>query len=70
LLEEKPFKEDINYEQPVRLVAITPNFNKDNLTDRKYNSLSVQFLHFRILADEKKFYLQLEDIDTGKVSQG
>jgi RecB family endonuclease NucS len=69
LLEEKPFKEDINYEQPVQLVAITPNFHKDNLTDRKYNHLSIDFLKFEVLTNENNLYLRFKNIDTGKVSQ-
>lgn len=39
LLEEKPFSTEIDYKQPVRLVAITPSFHQDNLTDRKYHKL-------------------------------
>lgn len=69
LLEEKPFKEEIDYGQPVYLVAITPSFHKNNLTDRKYNHLSIQFLQFNILVDGEKFYLQLKDIDKEKTSQ-
>ena len=37
LLEEKAFNEEIDYGQPVRLVAIAPSFHKDNFTDRKYH---------------------------------
>lgn len=69
LLEEKPFKEEIDYGQSVHLIAITLKFHKDNFTDRKYNHLSVQFLQFDILVNEVKFYLQLKDIDTEKLSQ-
>lgn len=69
LLEEKPFKEQIDYEQPVHLMAITPKFHKDNFTDRKYNRLSTEFLQFEVLVDGDKFCLQLKNIDTGKVSQ-
>lgn len=69
LLEEKPFKEAIDYGQPVCLVAITPSFHKNNLTDRKYNHLSIQFLQFDILVDGEKFYLQLKDIDISEVLQ-
>lgn len=69
LLEEKPFKEDIDYGQPVHLVAITPNFHKDNLTDRKYNHLFIEFLKFEILTNQNKLYFQCKNIDTGKVSQ-
>lgn len=69
LLEEQPFKEVIDYKQPVHLVAITPNFHKDNLTDRKYNRLSFQFLCFQILVKSENFYFQVKDVDTKKVSQ-
>lgn len=69
LLEEKAFNAEIDYGQPVRLVAIAPNFHKDNLTDRKYHKLFLEFLQFKIDQTSKKFYLQLEDIDTGKVSK-
>ena len=69
LREDKPFKEEIDYEQPIGLLAIAPSFHRDNFTDRKYNPLSVQFLHFETLAEEEKLYLQLKDIDSGKVSK-
>jgi RecB family endonuclease NucS len=69
LLDEKPFHEEIDYEQPVSLVAITPTFHKDNLTDRKYHRISFHFLQFKIIQDEDKLYLQLKDIDTQQVSQ-
>ena len=69
LPDEKPFHEEIDYEQPVILVAITPTFHKDNLTDRKYHSISFHFLQFKIIQDEDKLYLQLKDIDTQQVSQ-
>lgn len=69
LLEEKPFKEDIDYEQPVHLMAITPKFHKDNFTDRKYSRLSSEFLQFEVLVDGNNFCLQLKDIDSGEVSQ-
>ncbi len=69
LREEKPFNDKIDYEQPIGLIAITPSFHKDNFTDRKYNLLSLQFLKFEIFVDGEKFYLQLKDIDGGKVSQ-
>lgn len=69
LLEEKPFKEQVDYAQPIGLMAITPIFHKDNFTDRKYNHLSLRFLQVEIFADGEKFYLQLKDIDTGQVSK-
>ena len=69
LLEGKPFQEDIDYGQPVHLIAITPSFHKDNLIDRKYNHLSIDFLKFEILTDNNNLYFHFKNIDTGKVSQ-
>ncbi|MCL1475769.1 endonuclease NucS domain-containing protein [Argonema antarcticum] len=69
LREEMPFNEEVDYEQPIGLIAIAPSFHRDNFTDRKYNHLSVQFLQFQIFADGEKFYLQLKDVDSNKVWQ-
>ena len=69
LLEEKPFKEEIDYSKAISLVAITPSFHKDNLIDKKYHTLAFQFLDFKIVNLNEKFYLYLKDIDTEKVLQ-
>ena len=36
---EQPFKELIDYNQPIRLIAIAPDFHKHNFIDRHYNKL-------------------------------
>ena len=69
LLEEKPFKEDVNYNTPVRLVAVTLIFHKHNLIDRKYTNLELEFLQFEVLTNEQKFYFQLKSTDGNQVSQ-
>lgn len=69
LREEKPFSEQIDYDRPIRLVAVAPSFHRDNFTDRKYSHLSVEFLHFEILTDEGRFYLQLKNVEPGKVTK-
>ncbi len=69
LLDEKPFTDKVDYQQPVRLVAITPSFHRDNFTDRKYHTLDFQFLEFSVIQDEDKFYLCLKDIDNGEISK-
>jgi len=51
------------------LIAIKPNFHRDNFTDRKYNHLSIKFIRFEILTDDERFYLHLNDIDNQKVSE-
>ncbi len=69
LRQEKPFNEEVDYQQPIGLIAVTPSFHKDNFTDRKYCHLNVQFLRFEVLADGEKFYLQLKDVDSGKLTE-
>src|SRR4028118_806032 len=69
LLEEKPFKEVVDYRQPIDLIAITPKVHRDNLIDKKYHHLSIRFLQFQFVMLEEALYLQLKDIDTNKLFQ-
>ncbi|MEG5001424.1 endonuclease NucS domain-containing protein [Microcoleus sp. B4-D4] len=69
LLEHKPFADRVDYAQPVRLIAITPKFHRDNLTDRKYHGLFFQFLQFAIVPDGEKLSLQLKDVDTEHIDR-
>jgi len=69
LLENKPFPEEVDYGQAISLIAIKPNFHRDNFTDRKYNHLSIKFIRFEVLTDDERFYLHLRDIDNQKVSE-
>ncbi|WP_199249953.1 hypothetical protein [[Phormidium] sp. ETS-05] len=67
--EEKPFAESVDYNLPIRLIAITPSFHRDNFTDRKYCHLDIDFLQFEVIADGEKFYLQLRDVESDRVWQ-
>jgi RecB family endonuclease NucS len=67
LLEEKPFKEVVDYAQPIELIAIIPNLHRDNLTDKKYHHLSITFLQFEIVRVGEKLYLKLKNIDTERL---
>ncbi len=69
LLEHKPFADRVDYAQPVRLIAITPKFHRDNFTDRKYHGLFFQFLQFAIVLSEDNLNLQLKDVDNEQISQ-
>lgn len=66
ILQEKPFCDRIDYNKPVRLIAISPSFHRDNFTDRKYCQLNFQFLEFKISEKDDRFTLKLKDTDTGK----
>jgi RecB family endonuclease NucS len=63
LVETKPFSDKIDYNQPVKLIAIKPSFHRHNHIDRKYTKLIVIFLQFTI---SQNFQLQLQDIDTAQ----
>ena len=69
LLEEKPFQEQVNYQLPVRLIAVAPSFHRHNWLDRKYHKLSFDFMSFTVRQQQNEVYLHLTDLDTKKVSQ-
>lgn len=69
LLNQKPLKQEINYELPVRLIAIAPIFHNHNWIDRKYHKLDLEFVSFTIHQDDNLIYLNLKDLDTQNVSQ-
>jgi Endonuclease NucS len=59
LFVEQPFKDSINYNLPIRLIAIAPDFHKHNFIDRHYNKLEFEFIRFSIIEKTHKFYLNL-----------
>lgn len=67
IIKEQPFPSQIDYEQPIGLIAITPSFHRHNLVDRIYSKLEFQFLSFNIIPIEDEFYLSLTDIDTSEI---
>ena len=69
LLEEKPFEQQVNYQLPVRLIAVAPSFHRHNWIDREYHKLSFEFMFFTIRQQQNEVYLHLTDLDTNKVSQ-
>lgn len=69
LLEHKPFADRVDYDLPVRLIAIAPKFHRDNFTDRKYHDLFFQFLQFAIVPDGENLYLHFKDVDNEQISQ-
>ena len=69
LLEEKAFNEEIDYGQPVRLVAIAPSFHKDNFTDRKYHKLVFEFILFQLIQEGNLLYFNLNNLNGLQVSR-
>jgi RecB family endonuclease NucS len=64
VLQEQPFQEVVDYSKPIKLIAITPGFHRDNWTDRKYNQLNIDFLEYQVVQRQGKFIFILKDQDT------
>lgn len=69
LLEEKPFTVEVNYQQPVRLIAIAASFHKHNFIDKIYSKLDFDFFSFDITQQAKTLYFNLKTTDGVLVSQ-
>ena len=52
ILEEQPFREQVNYKLSVRLQAISPKYHKHNLIDLRYSKLTFELMTFSILSTE------------------
>lgn len=68
LLEAKPFQAEVDYDKPMRLVAVAPSFHRHNEIDRKHHKLSFQFFHFALIESSLKLYFHLKEIDSEQVS--
>ncbi len=69
LIEQKPFPEHINYDQDIRILAITPGFHKDSLLDRKYHKLLFEFWQFEIIEETNNLFLQVKNLDNSQAIQ-
>ncbi len=52
LLGEKPFADLVNYENTIRLIAISPSFHNHNFVDKNYARLEFEFWSFDIAANK------------------
>jgi Endonuclease NucS len=68
LIEEKPFSNLINYDNDIRLIAITPSFHQHNLVDRKHTKLGIEFWSFDIaqIKGTKNISFTLTNCDTNE----
>ena len=63
--EYKPFSEEVNYQLPIRLIAIAPQFHQHNLIDQKYSQLDFELFTFRVLSTKAdSFCFELNDLDS------
>ena len=64
LLEEQPLKNNINYNEEIRLFAICPTFHRHNLIDVKHSRLKFNLFTFSIKAENQEFYFNLSQFIT------
>ncbi|OUL34499.1 hypothetical protein BV372_13945 [Nostoc sp. T09] len=62
LLEKQPFKDIINYDEEIRLIAICPSFHRHNLIDKKYSKLKFNLFTFCIKYQSNEFYFNLSHV--------
>ncbi|PPS43567.1 endonuclease NucS domain-containing protein [Chroococcidiopsis sp. TS-821] len=67
VLEEKPLQPHINYQLPIRLLAIAPSFHRHNWINRKYYKLKLD-ISFTLNPQQHHIYIQLTDLDTKKAT--
>lgn len=61
--QHRPFQDQVNYQLPIRLVAIAPQFHAHSLIDQDYNRLDVELLTFAISSPQSgQFYFQLRQL--------
>ncbi|MGG6241605.1 endonuclease NucS domain-containing protein [Nodosilinea sp. AN01ver1] len=56
-----PFGSEVDFEQPVRLIAIAPGFHQDTLVDCKYSILKIELVTFSIRPQTNSFALLLNN---------
>ncbi len=56
---------DVDYDLPVKLIAITPSFHPHNYIDREYSKLNFDFIEFKLITKrDSELYLHLNNVDT------
>lgn len=64
IVKNKPFSDIVDYEQEIALIAIAPNFHRDNLIDVAYNKLNFNLFNFEIAEYRNKPLFKLNHYQT------
>ena len=67
LAKSQPFSEMVDYNKPILLIGIAPNFHEDNYIDCKYHKLSISLLPFRVVDSQNALFLQISDLNQSKI---
>lgn len=59
LKQEHPFWAEVDWEKPIRLIAIAPSFHSDTVIDCTYNTLNIELLRFDFEERDQELYLRV-----------
>lgn len=62
--QEQPFPDQVDYRQPIKLIAIAPSFHLHNEIDRTYSRLSFDFWRFQVHESDSKITFHLHATET------
>lgn len=65
---QKPMAEIIKYDEPIRLIAIKPDFHRHNYIDQTYNKLLIEFWQFEIIQNDKQLKFQIKNQEESTIS--
>lgn len=68
LLRLKLFLLEVDYELPIRLIAVAPTFHRHNWVDKAHSKLAIEFWQFEVHQEATRFYLQFKNTDTVQVA--
>jgi len=63
LIQEKPYQNEIDYQQPIELLIVSPSFHDDNLTDRLYHKLKIDLVQFQLINENGDILFKTNDLD-------
>ncbi len=70
MITEKPLNSEINYDLPIRLIAISPTYHEHNLIDQKYSFLEIDFLTYEFLElEDKSIQFVLRDLKQSRYGE-
>lgn len=59
LRKEQPFGTEVDWNQPIRLMAIAPSFHADNEIDCNYNTLDIELVGFELMEVNDELHFRL-----------
>jgi hypothetical protein len=63
LIQEKPYQDKVDYQQPIELLVVSPYFHSDNLTDRLYHKLKIDFVQFSLANIDGEIIFRANSLD-------